>query len=198
MIRGVQGTRVFASGQWIQSPTFIEWVNATRQISLLTGGLPFHRRSSAKTLDTILIPAGETARSFRFGLGVNLPYGELAAHEFQTRPLVRRVSRRTDVTGGDCPLGDLALIKFSRLNVQAVWWAPMLDHEGKVIGMQFRLREIQGRSGKLLIHSRLALSSACRTNFRSEFLHDLETDEHQVVLNFQSFDYAQIQLNWKQ
>lgn len=68
----------------IESPYFVNVQNLNTQYTLLCGGLPFHRRYGPRRLDTLLITAGETERSFRFAIGVDLVQPAPAAIDFLT------------------------------------------------------------------------------------------------------------------
>ena len=48
--------------------------HARNRTAILTGGLPYHRRSGSRMLDCLLVVAGETRRRFRYGVGLDLPH----------------------------------------------------------------------------------------------------------------------------
>jgi len=50
------------------TPEFIEWKSGNSNVALLTGGMPFLQRHGSSQLDLILIPPGETATQFEYGL----------------------------------------------------------------------------------------------------------------------------------
>ena len=62
------------SAKRIEAPHFLELQAGPKRIALLTGGLPYHCRFGARMLDSLLIVHGETARKFRFGIGIDLPH----------------------------------------------------------------------------------------------------------------------------
>ncbi len=47
--------------------------------SLLTGGLPYHRRSSMRVIDSLLIVRGESSRRFSLGIGIDVANPAAAA-----------------------------------------------------------------------------------------------------------------------
>ena len=50
--------------------------------TILTAGLPYHRRHGMRKLDSLLLVRGETARRFRLGIGIDLPQPMAAALDF--------------------------------------------------------------------------------------------------------------------
>jgi alpha-mannosidase len=61
---------------------------AFQQTTILCGGLPYHRRPGPRKLDTLLVTRGETARTFRLGIGIDVPNPLAAALGFLAPPLV--------------------------------------------------------------------------------------------------------------
>ena len=66
----------------IEAPHFVDVRSERVRTTILTGGLPYHRRFGVRKMDTLLIVRGETARRFRLGVGIDLPYPAPAAIEF--------------------------------------------------------------------------------------------------------------------
>ena len=82
--RGVSLSRQKTTAVRIEAPEYINVDNGAGVISLVTGGLPYHRRSQDRMLDSLLVVRGETARRFSLGVGVDLPQPAAAALEFVT------------------------------------------------------------------------------------------------------------------
>ena len=72
----------------IESPYFLDICRGKRRTTLLCGGLPYHRRLGPRKLDTLLVVQGETARTFRLGIGIDVPHPMAAALGFLAPPLV--------------------------------------------------------------------------------------------------------------
>lgn len=79
---GVNGGSYLLESELLQAPEFVDVREENGSISILCGGLPFHRLHEGGRLDTILIPKGETATTFRLGIGVDLPHVYQSAQEF--------------------------------------------------------------------------------------------------------------------
>ncbi len=71
-----------------ESPHFVDIVNDRRRTTILCGGLPYHRRIGPRMLDTLLATRGETARSFRLGIGIDVPHPTAAALAFLAPTLI--------------------------------------------------------------------------------------------------------------
>ena len=69
----------------------------------------------------------------------------------------------------------------------------------RLAGVQIRLRETEGRAGKLNIRCCRKIESASRVNFSGEFLRAEEVDASKDFLpvEFVAWDYFQIELNWE-
>ncbi len=65
--RSVNQLRERAEAKRLEAPNYIDIDDDGRHTTLLTGGLPFHRRTDARMLDSLLIVAGERARTFEHG-----------------------------------------------------------------------------------------------------------------------------------
>ena len=66
----------------LEAPYFIDVRCEKTNTTILTGGLPYHRRFGLRKLDTLLIVSGEAQRKFRLGIGVDEAYPYAAASEF--------------------------------------------------------------------------------------------------------------------
>ena len=188
LLAGLHGSRSFAPGQWLESPLFFELVDSNHQLTILTGGLPFHRRSSSRTLDSVLIAGNEAERAFRMALGIDLPCAEVAAREFITAPLIAAVS------GDKSPVDPL--VHLNCRNILVTDWDWIIGSDNQLLGLKLRIREVQGRSGSLKISTRRSLKFATRTDFLGHHLYELETESNVAVFNFDPFDFAQVHLNW--
>ena len=106
LYRGVNMAIVPTELERLESPHCIDIRPAKTRITLLTGGLPYHRRVGGRKLDTLLLVAGESCRSFRLGIGVGLPHPHACGARF---------SRPADDACDRCPVrGRLGLAFPSR------------------------------------------------------------------------------------
>ncbi|NLF06565.1 MAG: hypothetical protein GX594_01100, partial [Pirellulaceae bacterium] len=102
----------------LESPLFVDLRRERMRTTLLCGGLPYHRRFGTRKLDTLLIVRGETARSFRLGIGIDLPHPMPAALGFISPPL-----ELLDRPRPAAPTG--WLFHLDCRNVAATHWEPL-------------------------------------------------------------------------
>ena len=102
----------------IESPHFVDICRGKQRTTLLCGGLPYHRRFGPRKLDTLLVVRGETARSFRLGIGIDVPHPMAAALGFLAPPLVL-----PDQPPPPTPTG--WLFHLDCRNVLATHWEPL-------------------------------------------------------------------------
>ncbi|MCD4727249.1 MAG: hypothetical protein K8R46_06285, partial [Pirellulales bacterium] len=161
----------------IESPQFLDLRRDRLRTTLLCGGLPYHRRFGPRKLDTLLIVQGETARSFRLGIGIDVPHPTSAATGFLSPPL-----ELPDQPPPPSPTG--WLFHLDCRNVLATHWEPFVAqppsavpetgspanhdaeesfsgrrHDG-LPGFRVRLLETDGRGVRLGLRCLRSVSSA--------------------------------------
>ena len=154
-----------------ESPHFIDICSGKRQTTLLCGGLPYHRRLGLRKLDTLLAVQGETARSFRIGIGIDVPNAAAAAMGFLSPPLVL-----PDQPPPPLPAG--WLFHIDRRNVVATHWELLprdasasngrdpnaCDEARQKSAFRVRLLETEGHGVSLGLRCLLAVAAARRIN----------------------------------
>lgn len=211
VIANVQESRDEVSSDWFNATNFIEVAQDDQRLVMLTGGLPYHRRTSRRMLDSLLIVGNERQRVFEFGIGVNVGYPMAAAVDWLSPMICVESNSLQD--GANSPKADAAdapvnksgwLFHLDRKNILVTWWRPFFDHAAgdadRWSGVELRLRETEGRSGTLNIRCPQAIATGERVNFAGDFLQSLsvsEDDETKLELDFGRFDYLQISIHWK-
>jgi alpha-mannosidase len=171
-----------------ESPHFVDIRRGKQRTTLLCGGLPYHRRLGPRKLDTLLVVQGETARSFRLGIGIDLPHPTAAALGFLAPPIAL-----ADQPSPPAPSG--WLFHLDCRNVLATNWEPLLrtphaprvctPHAPRVCtphapreetpgetprqtdglrGFRVRLLETDGRGGQLGLRCFRSVASARKIN----------------------------------
>ncbi len=74
LYRSVNQLNVPTDANLLEAPHFVDVRTSDGRTTLLCGGLPYHRRFGLRRLDTLLMVRGETERTFRFGIGLDLPH----------------------------------------------------------------------------------------------------------------------------
>jgi alpha-mannosidase len=116
--RGTNMARHSTELTQFESPHFVDICRDKQRTTLLCGGLPYHRRFGPRKLDTLLVTPGETARTFRLGIGIDVPNPMAAALGFLAPPLVL-----PDQPPTPSPTG--WLFHLDCRNVLATHWEPL-------------------------------------------------------------------------
>ena len=125
LYRSVNQATVATDAAQLESPHFVEIRGAGRRTTVLTAGLPYHRRHGLRKLDSLLIVRGETARRFRLGIGIDLAQPMAAALDFAAPSPKIPVAAR--------PKNDSAwLFHLDSRSVIATHWEA--DHRGRFRG----------------------------------------------------------------
>ncbi len=74
VLRGVNGTAYVTSHTRPESPDYLELRLGKQSTVIFPGGLPFHQRHGGRMADVILMPEGETARTFDLAIGLDREY----------------------------------------------------------------------------------------------------------------------------
>lgn len=187
--RGVGLTSQPTDGSMIEAPHYFDIRAPRTRLTLLTGGLPYHRRYGVRKLDTLLVVAGESARTFRFGIGVDLTHPVPAALEF----LAPELPRRDGIVRPPSPLA--WLFHLDARNVIATHWEP-LEHEGQMVGYRVRLLETEGREALLGIRSYRPVARAQRVNFLGEDAVELPVADDRVECEIRPYQWLQVEVEF--
>ena len=88
LTRSVLGTTQPVGQDRFESPHYIEIADDDTRTTIVTHGLPFHRKIARRMCDSLLIVEGETKRRFRFSIAFEQPYPLQAAIDSMTPAVV--------------------------------------------------------------------------------------------------------------
>jgi hypothetical protein len=74
VLRGVNGTAYVTTHTRPESPDYLELRLGKQSTVIFPGGLPFHQRHGGRMADVILLPEGESARTFDLAIGLDREY----------------------------------------------------------------------------------------------------------------------------
>lgn len=189
LFRTVNETRQPASAQRFESPHYIEIAGAKNSTTILTGGLPFHRRHEARMLDSILISRGETQRKFRLGIGIDLTHPMLDAISLLAPPVI--IPAAGQPTSGASGW----LFHIDARNVVATHWEPVVEGT-TVSGFRVRLLETAGRPANLTLSAFRAVKSARQVDFRGEPVTDCTITEGKIKVDLPAHGWIETVANW--
>ncbi len=121
LYRGVALGRQKTESGRLEAPEYIEIEDAGGTVTLFAGGLPYHRRSDPRMLDTLLVTRGESARRFELAIGVDVAQPAAAALELIAPAVVR-------FDEGPAPVHRSGwLFHLNAKNVVATHWSALHD-----------------------------------------------------------------------
>ncbi len=169
----------------LEAPHFIDVRSDKVRTTLLTGGLPYHRRFGLRKLDTLLVVQGETARSFRLGIGIDLPHPVPAALGFLAPPTVE--------PNRPCPPTPAGwLFHLDARNVTATHWEPLVGEDG-VAGFRVRLLETDGRRAELGLRCFRSVASAARIEPGEAEPLELPVDDDRVSIDIGPHQWVEVE-----
>ena len=173
LARSYHDTRRPTKSRRLEAPLFVQVDDGLQKTTILTGGLPFHRRVGPRMLDTLLIAGGEIQRTFKLGLGVDLkqPFREALGLLLPTL-MVR------DVPGVDQTRSGW-LFHFDARNVLVTGCQPLLESD-RLVGVRFHVVETDGRSSSVRLRCFRLLSSARKVDASGQTVSACDVEDDQV------------------
>lgn len=176
------GMHVLPDKKHLHSPRVIDLRHDEGSLTFLTEGLPFHRRSGERQLDTLLIVKDESQRQFRLGMGVNVKHPALVSYDFL-------LGQEGLVFPVQCPPKSPSswLFQIESSNVVALHWEPILEAE-KPVGYMVYLQEVEGRRAHFALRSFVPPKRASATNLQGRELKTLKVNDDAVLIDMHAFE----------
>ena len=185
LVAGVMDRAMPTAAKRFEAPMFVDIDDASYRTTIMTGGLPYHRRVGARMLDTLLMVAGETAREFEFGIGIGLANPARDAADFLSVPTM---------THG-VPVSSTAqtgwLFHIDSKNVTATSWQAIRDAERH--GFRVRVIETTGRPTQIHIKAFRNVTSARKVDFQDETLVDCPVNGDAITVNLDGHEWTEIE-----
>ncbi len=181
---GSSETRSRSTNMWIEAPTYLRVEQSDHSVTLLTHGLPWHRRSDRNRLDSILVVSKESRRKFRMSLGPDCS-NDLAAAMGRSCPQLQITLPKS------LAWNDGWLFHFSSKNIVGLFCETLLS-DGRIQGVRWRLLETQGRRGKLKLTCPFAVAGAERRMFDGRVASALMFDGRVVEIDFTRNEYFEV------
>jgi len=189
LFRTVNETRQAVTEKKFESPQYIEIVGAKDSTTILTGGLPFHRRQEERMLDTLLVTRGERQRNFRLGIGVDLSHPHHDAVGLMVPPVVvPNVPQPKSGASG-------WLLHLSSRNVIVTSLVPLTDGS-RTIGCRAGLLETAGRPANLALSAFRPIKSASTVDFHGQPLAECSLDDGKAKLDLAAHEWAAVELRF--
>jgi hypothetical protein len=186
--RGEQWTARETERERIESPEFVDIDDVFGRITCFALGLPFHRRSAANRLDTLLLVANEDRRQFQFALGLDQPYPTSGAARTLTasQPCLARIDGQESVNNG-------WFLHLGAKNVLITHIAPL---PSPAAGVRLRVLETEGRETRTKLSGFRAFKSARTTDFRASAIEVLSVNDGRAEFDIGPYQWLQIEGEW--
>ena len=186
LYRSVNQATVASEAARLEAPQFVEIRGEQGRTTILTAGLPYHRRCGLRKLDALLIVRGERARQFRFGIGIDLPQPQAAALDFLTP------SPAASLVG--VPKSESAwLFHLDNRAVVATLWEAIVE-DGAAAGVRVRLLETEGRHVTLGLRSFRAVKSAQKLGGGDRGAEDLTIAGNLLTVPLRPYEWAEVEI----
>jgi alpha-mannosidase len=200
LYRGVALARQKTTATRLEAPEYVTIDNGSGTTSILTGGLPYHRLSEPRMLDTLLVVRGETARRFSLAVGVDLPNPAAAAVEFITPCAALFDDGSPPATSSGW------FFHLSAKNVVATHWQPLVDTgapesatdgaQRAITGFRARLLETAGRAGRVTLRAFRQVAHARQVDFLGETLLEVPVEDDKIMLDFAAHEWIEVEARW--
>ncbi|HLA84430.1 MAG TPA: hypothetical protein VJL29_06525 [Thermoguttaceae bacterium] len=194
MYRSVNLTSWPTEAVRFESPHFIEIRESKRRTTILSGGLPFHRRIGLEKMDCLLIVPGETARRFRLGIGIDVPHPAAAAMDFLAPDALCVESSAPASRSG-------WLFHVDASNVIATGWETIF-RDNHPTGYRVRLLETEGIATTVRLRSFRRPTSARQIDFLGNAQQeptdeqDLNITNDHVLVPLDAHEWTQLEVHW--
>lgn len=211
LTRSVQMGAHGFQGERFESPHYLEIADEEQRTTILGCGLPFHRRTGMRMVDSLLVVKGETRRRFRFVVAVEANYPMQAALDAMTPPIVVPTERRprSGPRGWFFHLSakNVQLLSILELGGEAPQESSTIDerpvqeqhdHPPSTGGPGFVLRliETEGRSRQVKLGCFKTPSTARLRDFRGRPLNDLPIEADTVLIDMSGHEIADVELRF--
>ncbi len=201
LARGVAlGRQTTESGR-LEAPEYIEIEDAGGTVTIFSGGLPYHRRSDPRMLDTLLVTRGESARRFELAIGVGVAQPAASALDVIAPPAVLfdegpALANRSGW-----------LFHVDARNVVATHWSPLFEEAepaesaeaGQAAaprvasGFRVRLLETAGRGGRVALRAFRTLAVARQVDFLGQTIVESKVEHDRIMLDFAAYEWIELE-----
>jgi len=197
-----------SQGERFESPHFMEIASESERTTILSLGLPFHRKTGPRMVDSLLVAEGETMRRFRFVIAVDANYPMQAALDAIT-PTAIIPTKTGPPRGGSSGW-------FFHLNTKAVQLTRVMklmseppesqepweeENEAAIPtgpGFAVRLLETEGRHRRVKLTCFRKPDFARQRDFQGRTLNDLPLENDIVHVEMMPYEIADVEIRFNE
>lgn len=197
-----QGAHTF-QGERFESPHYLEIASDQERVTILNMGLPFHRKSGPRMVDTLLIPAGETRRRFHFVIAFDVSYPMQAALDAMVPPAVVPLDNGPPRAGASGWFFHVDARNVQIVGIRNLMAEPDESPEQQeqarngsatTHGFALRLLETEGRHKRIRLRCFKAPRQARQRDFQGRTLSKLAVDGDVVFIDMSAYEIADVEL----
>lgn len=191
-------------GERFESPHYLEIADEEQRTTILNCGLPFHRKTGMRMLDSLLITAGESQRKFRFVIAIDENYPLQAALDATTPAIV--VPTSTQPRSGSSGW----FFRLNAPNVQILRILPCIEPSAETAaweqhdqpasagtaGFVVRLLETEGRARQVKLACFKTPVGSRLQDLRGRPLNELTIEGDDVIVNMAAHEIADVELRF--
>jgi alpha-mannosidase len=188
--RGIFGSPEITHADRPETPEFFDIATRSQRTAILFKGLPYHRKHAARMLDTLLVAGLESARSFSFGVVLDLENPSHAVQDFLTPALVIPVELGPPQAG---PTGWFARADSKNVLISHIEFIEQTGNE-RGWGLAMHLLETSGHATRCRLRFFRNPSWARQVDFQGDTIIDLTTQDDAVLIDFTPYELARIEV----
>ena len=192
-------------GERFETSDYIEIASEDERLTIVPHGLPFHRKTGDRMVDSLLVVAGEPERRFRFTIAVDTPYPLEAAWNATTpAPLIptEQGPPKAGLTGWFFHV-DSRQVQVTRIleirNTKAIP-SPLEQAEHFTVpqdpGFALRLIETEGSAKRVKLRCFRQPTFARKRDFRGETISELLIEGDAVIVDMTAYEIADVELRF--
>jgi alpha-mannosidase len=189
-----------------ESPHYLEIAEGEQRTTILFDGLPFHRKTGPRMVDTLLIAAGETARRFRFVIAIDENYPLQAARDAMTAIAVVETQHGPPAAGTSgwffhLPEKNVQIVRVMDLASEppaelAAWEQYDVETPPTGRGFAVRLLETEGRRRQARLRCFQPPTRARQRDFQGRTLSNLAIEGDSVLIEMTAYEIADVELRF--
>lgn len=190
----------------LESPLYLEIADEAQRTTILTHGMPFHRKTGDRMIDSIMLVSGETQRKFRFTIAVDQAYPMQAALDALTPITVIPTTKGPPKSGNSgwffhINVRNVQIVQLLELVENPVEltdaWDPLATQPTPTDkGLAVRLLETEGRPVRVTLQCYRVPKSARQRDFQGRTITDLTIHGDSVLIDMVAHEIADIEFRW--
>jgi alpha-mannosidase len=190
----------------LETPLYLEIADEDQRTTILTHGLPFHRKTGERMIDSIMLVSGESERKFRFTIAIDQAYPMQAALDSLTPITVIPTAKGPPKSGNSgwffhIDVKNVQIIQLLELmeapaDLTDAWDPLATQPQPTDKGLAIRLLETEGRPVRVTLQCYRSPKTARQRDFQGRTVSDLTVRGDSVQIDLAAHEIADVELRW--